>query len=181
MGSKHSRTWWQTLLWGLGYQLQEEMASGRLISYWGNQQRDMPLHAPLISYWNNHQLGLGQVCRNVSSVTRVQMKLAPRVVWTYKASTLSSEGCPADSASVKEAASLKLALREHVLLHLLFTKCSLISVTGTSSHCHHPSALARWGRGCSGYMLIGASNTKSSCIQNPWAPTPVAPGALLSA
>ena len=88
---------------------------------------------------------------------------SPRVVWTYKPSTLSSEGCPGDSASVKEAVSLKLVLREHVLLHLLFTKCSLISVTGTSSHCHHPSALARWGRGCSGYMVIGAANTKS-CV-----------------
>ena len=88
---------------------------------------------------------------------------SPRVVWTYKPSTLSSEGRPGDSASVKEAVSLKLALREHVLLHLLFTKCSLISVTGTSSHCHHPSALARWGRGCSGYMVIGAANTKS-CV-----------------
>lgn len=68
--------WWQTLLWGLGYQLQEEITSGQLISYQGNQLRGMPFHAPLISYWNNHQLGLGQVCRKVSSVTRVQMKPA---------------------------------------------------------------------------------------------------------
>lgn len=67
---------WQTLLWGLGYQLQEEITSGQLISYRGNQLRGMPLHAPLISYWNNHQLGLRQVCRKVSSVTRVQMKPA---------------------------------------------------------------------------------------------------------
>ena len=33
-------------------------------------------HAPLINYWNSHQLGLGQVCRKVSSVTRVQMNPA---------------------------------------------------------------------------------------------------------
>ena len=102
-----------------------------------------------------------------------------RVVWAYKPSTLSSEGCPGDSACVNEAVRLKLALREHFLLHLLFTKGSAFS------HCHHSPALARWGRGYSGYAMTGAANTKGCTLavasKIPDLPTPLAPGPLLSA
>ena len=47
-------------------------------------------------------------------------------------------------------------MREHFLLPLLLTKCS------ASSHCHHPSALARRGRGYSGYVVTGAQTLRAA-------------------